>query len=762
MIRGPINYMAGASLLVLSCTLSTNAAAQEAASSTDNAAEQSGVTEITVTAQRRAQSQQDVPMAVTALQGEQLRAIGVQSSKDISKFAAGVLLDSTSGGNLNANLTVRGISQSDFSSIQESPNSTYIDDIYLSSANSAAFTLYDIQRIEVLRGPQGTLFGRASSGGLANFISNRPTKEFTGYAEAGYSTFNDKNFEMALSGPLSQSVRFRLSGRRETADGWFKNGLPGESATYEKNFYGVRGQLEADVSSSVTARLSVSYDANPRHHDGMFRTVPAYIQNGQPVLLPENVDAYGTGPGKDMTGYRNPYLQFNKGDFNSDASSLQNKRFSSSLYLTANLSDSLTLNSITNYTKFSYDYRDDCDGGPVNFCVDIYSQNLKQWSQEIRLNGNTDRLNYTAGLFYLQVDQHSPLGFALPAASGTEFAFDTTNDVYQNMKSWAVFGQGEYKITDPLSVTLGVRYTRQVTDIDSKTYFKELGSFYGGAGVNEPPLLAYDFSKQSVGNLARMRDGLWSGKFQIDYRPKKGALFYAGVSRGVKAGGFNTNSAASLSIAQTPFKSEFLYAYEAGAKLELLDRKLRVNLSGFYYDYHRFQGFAFDNLLGVVSNHPASFKGGELEIVAAPTQDLDIIFSAANLTSKVHDVGTAYSGIRDQESIMAPRWTVSGSITKRFSLPIGTLALNWNGNFIDKRFASIDNNAATFVPGSFVHNARVSLDVDSIGTQFSVFVDNISNKARQVFAYDTTSLFGTWARTYATPRVVGVSVRKSF
>jgi iron complex outermembrane receptor protein len=111
---------------------------------------------------------------------------------------------------------------------------------------------------------------------------------------------------------------------------------------------------------------------------------------------------------------------------------------------------------------------------------------------------------------------------------------------------------------------------------------------------------------------------------------------------------------------------------------------------------------------------------------------------------------------------MAPRWTVSGSVSKRFSLPFGTLSLNWNGNFIDQRYASIDNNPATFVPSSFIHNARVSVDVDGIGTQFSVFVDNISNTARQVFGYDTTSLFGNWARTYAMPRVVGVSVRKSF
>jgi iron complex outermembrane receptor protein len=738
------------------------APAQVADQAANTTAAQGQVAEVVVTAQRRNQRLQDVGIAVTAVTSVQMRQLGITSSKDISKIAPGVLLDSTAGGGVNANLTIRGISQSDFSSIQESPNSIYIDDVYLSSPNAAAFSLYDLDRIEVLRGPQGTLFGRASSGGLANFIVAKPTRDFTGYIEAGYSSYNDAYVEAAASGPITDKLRFRISGRRETADGWFQNGLPGGSAAFEKDFYGVRGQLEADVTPDLTARFSLSYDADPTHHEGGYRAAPAYLVNGQPELLPANIDAYGTGPGNDITGYRNPYSQYNKSAFNSSVGHLQNERFSPTLYLTQKLGADATLTSITNYTKFGFSYSEDCDGGPVNFCTDQLAQHLEQWSEELRLNGKRGPLTYTGGFYYLNTRQKTPQGFDFPALSGTPFAFDDVNEVRQHTDSWAIFGQAEYRLTDTLSATVGVRYTNEHKDFDSKVYFSELGSFYGGPGVIVPPLLTYDFSKETVGDLASHDEGLWSGKVELDYKPNRDMLFYASVSRGVKAAGYNTNLGGGLTTEQTPFKSEYLYAYEVGSKLDLLDHHVRFNTSIFYYDEHRFQGFGFSGVQGVVGNYNGYFTGAETELIVAPRRDVDLSISASNLLTKLYDVPTAYSGVRDEQSIMAPRWTVQLSATKRFELPFGTLALNWNGNYIDARYASVDNNNATYIPGSFVHNARLSLDMEDKGLELAFFVDNISNASREQFQYDLTTTTGGWIRAYAPPRWIGGSIRKSF
>jgi iron complex outermembrane recepter protein len=743
-------------------------AAETAAGSppaTDVAAGQ--VAEVVVTAQRRTQRLQDVGVSVTAVTGAQMRQLGIVSSKDISKVTPGVLLDSSGGGGINANLTIRGISQSDFSSIQESPNSIYIDDVYLSSPNAAAFSLYDLDRIEVLRGPQGTLFGRASSGGLANFIVAKPTRDFTGYVEAGYSSYNDAYVEGAASGPITDKLRFRISGRRETADGWFENGLPVGHAAFAKDFYGVRAQLEADLTEDLTARLSISYDADPNHPEGAFRLAPAYIVNGQPELLPANVDAYGTGAGNDIAGYRNRHSPFNEGDF-LNIGHLQNERFSPTLYLTEKLGAGVTLTSITNYTRFGYSYAEDDGGGPVNFANTELSQTLDQFSQELRLNGLRGPLTYTAGFYYLDTNQSAPIGFNLPGFSGTPFAFSDINEIHQRVNSWSIYGQAEYKVTNTLSVTVGARYTDEHKDFSSKLDFSELGSAFGGAGAYAPPLLVYNFASSpagglpGVGGLASHDEGLWSGKAELDYKPNRDMLFYASVSRGVKAAGFNTNSGGSLSVQETPFKSEYVYAYEVGSKLDLFDRRVRFNTSIFYYDYHRFQGYAFAGTQAFVGNYNGYFAGGETELVVAPRRDIDFSISASNLLTKLYDVPTAYFGVRDEQSIEAPRWTVQLNATKRFELSIGTIAINWNANYIDARYASVDNNNATYIPGSFEHNARITLDMKDNGLELAFFVDNINNVAREQFQYDFTTTTGDWIRIYAPPRWIGGSVRKSF
>jgi iron complex outermembrane receptor protein len=740
--KSAIRFGAGIGAIAMGLAAITPALAQEAAGET--AAPTAGVQDIVVTAQRRDQRLQDVGVSVTALSNDTLRALGVVDSRDLVKAAPGVQLESTAGGGVNAFLTIRGISQSDYSANQESPNSIYLDEVYLSSPNAAAFTMYDLQRVEILRGPQGTLFGRASSGGLANFITARPGKTWSGYAEMGYSSFNNVWAEAAVGGPLSDRVRFRVAGRVENADGWFENGLPGAKASYEKKFAGIRGQFEADLTDRLTARLSVSYDRNPEHREGAYRRVAyAYDANGQPYFTPDKPVA--------STGYVNTYTKFNKSDF-TDVGRLSNERFSPTLYLTYDLGGA-TLSSISNYTKFKFQYQEDCDGAPINFCFFGYGQNLDQYSQELRVNGKTGGLTYTAGAYYLKIDQVMPQFFKYPVYSGTPYGFSDTNIVKQNQDSWALFGQLEYKLTDKLGVTGGLRYTHETKDFDSKAYLQEYGVIY------DPEILYSDFSKATVGALAHKSEGLWTGKVQLDYKPSDHTLIYAGVSRGAKPGGFNTNLSLAIPDKLVPFKSEHLWAYEGGLKTQMLDNHLRVNASGFYYDYTNFQGFTFITPQSFVGNYSGYFYGGELEVTAVPVTNLDLSLAASYLKTKLRNVGTQDNGIQDQESIMAPRWTVYGQVTKSFDLSFGKLALNWNGNYLASRYASIDNSPMNRLPAVFMHSARATLSLDSQKLEFSVFINNISNKAKigwvqrgsdgVIYAYDK-------------PRWIGGSIRKKF
>ena len=367
----------------------------------------------------------------------------------------------------------------------------------------------------------------------------------------------------------------------------------------------------------------------------------------------------------------------------------------------------------------------------------------------------------------MRTDLKSNQNYDLVGFSGTDFAYNAVNVANQTVRSWALFGQLEYEFTSSLRATAGIRYTKERKTFDSKAYFLEAGNGDGtGSTVFPAPgLLVYDFSAATVGKDAALNKGLWSGKVQLDYKASDDVLLYASASRGVKAGGFNTNLSGfsdAVFISRTPFRDEFLYAYEGGAKMEFLDRKLRVNAGAFYYDYHHFQGYAFIGLQGVVANYDGNFKGGEIEITAAPTSDIDLTLNASYLDTKLKNVPTGYYGTVDRQAAVAPKWTVNGSVTKRFELPIGTLAVSWDGNYIDDRFASLDNNPGSLIKGSFIHNARVSLNMPKSGVEIAFFVQNINNTGRQLLATDLTTSFGSWLQRFGPPRWFGGTFRKTF
>lgn len=598
---------------------------------------------------------------------------------------------------------------------------------------------------------------------MINFISARPSKNWEGYAELGYSSYNDVYAEAAVGGPLSDRVRFRVSGRAEKADGYWKNYAPGGKDYIETKFFGIRGQLEVDVSDTLTALVSVSFDKNPKHVEGVYKAENFYIKDGQPTVLPANVDAYGTGPGNDISGYRDEISRAQGGLLNNQGF-FKNERFSPTLTLTQTIGD-MTITSLTNYTKFSFGFNEDCDGGPVDYCQFPFSENMKQYSEELRVNGTTGNLTYTAGIYYLNVDIYNPTGFFFPSLSGTSYAFYDNNIIRQKNESIAAFGQLEYQVTDKLKLTIGGRYTHDRLKIDSKLYFHELGNGYsGGTGttVFDPPLLTYDFSEATVGDLATHSVDLFSGKIGLDYKPNKDVLLYASVSRGVKGPGFNTNISGNLTTAETPFKSEYLYAYEIGAKLQLLDKMLRMDIGAYNYDYHRFQGYAFTGLQGVVGNYDGYFRGGELALTATPFYGFSASLGAAYLQTKLKDVPTKYNGVIDQEGVLAPKWTLNGQISQRFDIGQGHLDVKWSGNYIGSRYSSIDNNAATFIRPSFVHNIRAAYTLPDSGVEFAVFMNNISNKDRETYSFDFVATTGSVVRSYDKPRWIGGSIRKTF
>ena len=720
--------------------------------------------EITVTAQRREQSLQDVGVSATAITGQRLRDMGITDATEIGRVVPGVEFVTTTGGNAFGTISVRGVAQTDYASNQESPNAIYFDEVYLASNAAAAFATYDLARVEVLRGPQGTLYGRNSTGGLAHFISAKPTEDFEGYGELGIGEYGQYWLEGAVSGPISDRVRGRLAGRWEQDDGYWKNRQPGEKDTFESDARGVRGQLEFDVTEELLARLSVAYNERPNARAGTYSISNFYIDtNGVPVPQPPDLDVYGTGPGANLIGYRDDTGGGPQGAFDS-IGFFENDNLLSTLALTWSR-DSLSFSSLTNYTDFDFDYLDECDGSPIDFCLSGSTQGLSQWSQEFRLTAEDGPLVWTAGLYYLDIDIDLTQVFDFPLLSGSDYAFKDFNTADQQTESWATFGQVEWSFADAFRLIAGLRYTRDEKTFDSKVYFNELGNGYsGGVGssVFDDPLLVYDFSKATVGDLAKLEDDLWSGKLQLEYTASESAFVYAGISRGVKGSGFNTNLGGGLTIEGTPFADEAVIAYELGGKFDLSDGAMRINASAFYYDYSDFQGYAFNGIQGVLENYDGSMFGGELEIEQQLPYDTLISLGIAYLESELEDVPNLYFGVRDADSVMAPQWTINGMIQKSFQVEGGSILMQWSLDYVDDYYASIENSPATAVEDSLVHNASVTWDIDSMGVSMKVFVNNLTDEDRQTFRYDLISTGGYVADQYTASRWAGLSVRKSF
>jgi iron complex outermembrane receptor protein len=272
----------------------------------------------------------------------------------------------------------------------------------------------------------------------------------------------------------------------------------------------------------------------------------------------------------------------------------------------------------------------------------------------------------------------------------------------------------------------------------------------------------YDFSPTTVGSPAEQKETLPSGKLQIDYLPGKDSLLYASYSRGVKAAGFNANSTGFITNEQTPFKSEFVNAYDLGAKFELFDHRLRWNSAVFYYDYHRFQGNAYVATQSIVGNYDGTFYGGETELTASLPGAIRANFGAAYVHTLLKNVPTQYYGTRDAQAPLAPAWTLNGALSKSIRIGSGELTGQWSFDYIDSRYYGVDNNPATYVRSSIGHNLRLTYGLTDQGLEFSAYCNNIFNAAREEGSYDFVAALGEVIRMYAPPRWFGVSVRKSF
>lgn len=750
-------------------------------------AESTVLEEITVTAQKREQLANDVGIAITAFSGNQMDALGFESSTDLIAYTPGVSLAGDIGGQ-RAIFNIRGVVQNDYADLAEAPVAVYVDGGYLASTQAQTFALYDIERVEILKGPQGTLFGRNATGGLVNTITVRPTDETSGYLEGTVARFDQYRLEGAIGGALSDKVRGRFSFMTNQQGEIYNNIYPGVDAqgiagtpgggedTYNDDTVALRGQLDFDLGERGNL-LFIANWADTTKSEGpyqVFSTTEVRRANGEPIDVilssndPLNCDIIQDGACIDGNGDGSATRPVVGGDFwgnmDPDGKGRQvNKDFAfndqnriESYGILAELDyefGDIDFTSITDYKNFTRVIGLDSDQTATAALIFQSDGDTDQFSQEFRFSSSSDRMNWVAGVYYLTIDTDFTQGLAESAAGTDNFGLlgqEANTITTLETKSISAFGQTDYALSDRLTLVGGLRLTRETKDFDGTVDF-----FLN----NDDRKIETDTFLFSIEQLTADNDEtLWSGKLQLEYSPDENSLYYFGINRGVKAGSFS----APLFGGFAPYDEEILWSYEVGGKLTLADGRAQLNATAYYYDYNDYQSFSFRNNSSSVTNEDATYTGFELELFANPVERLDVQLGVAYIDAKVDKLQIASDIFKDTKPPFTPEWQFSGLARYNWDAFGGNIAAQVNGSWKSDFFFSANNFTAHEFDSGYTADARLSWSDSEDRWNLVAFVDNFTDERNSVIGFDVSSFYGTSQISYTKPRTYGLLLRRNF
>ena len=761
--------------------------------------------EITVTAQKREQNLQDVGISVSAFSGDQIEALGMTNTTEIIQQVPGLDMISFSP-NLTA-LNIRGVSQNNFTDNLEGPVAVYIDDAYIASMNGIHAQMFDMERVEVLRGPQGTLFGRNATGGVIHYLTRRADDADTnGYISASASEFGSFFVEGAIGGSFSENARFRFSGRQEESDGYIEsapfpegNPLPsGNGNLGGADGFALRAALQFDISDSVQLDLMYKYSKDDKVPTGGYSFMPYadtsdpnvyippefedFVTNviGAPVeatpdifFCPSQLDCFAPVDTAGRTvfdgDHPTPHLTFADfpGFMDRDINNL-------TADLEIELDNGMTLTSITNWQNIDKFYTEDGDGIPVPIIEFTTIADFTQISEEIRLAWATETTRWQVGAYFLDIDMDgdvvtrgAPVA-GVAASLGFDPAMLTDMAVVQDYtlesRNWSVFGQGEFDLNDDFTLIAGLRYSQDDKEIDFVTDFQSPAD-----GILVAGLVDIQAEAAAAGSDADTVDyDDFAARLQLDWRFSDNGLAYASFNRGIKGGNFAPS--ADVTIDRIRHDEEVLHAYEVGVKTDFADGRARFNASVYYYDYEDYQAFTFLNGVPSVTNAQAENTGGELELFWTPNDSWDIVLGAAFQDSSVDDVSTTRQQttpvgfvvdwpvdvLNGVELPNTPSLSLNYLVRYNFGLGNGNMALQLDGFYNDDQYLEVTNGGAAFQKAYGVVNARVTWTSENEAFQITGWVRNLNDEVYKQYALDLGILGGT--TVYAPPRWTGVNL----
>lgn len=643
---------------------------------------------IEVTAQKHSQNVNEIGITVNAFSGDQLKDLGIKSSEDLAIYTPGLTVNETSATGVPL-YTIRGVGFQDYSTASSSTVGLYFDEISMPYSVMTRGVVFDVERVEVLKGPQGDLFGRNTTAGQINFISNKPTDTLELGADLGYNSLNEAELEFFVSDSISDSVSARFALKTiQSNEGW-QESLTRDDKLGEKDQLAMRTIFDIMINDDASLLLNFHYvkdksenTANTTYDGrvvGLNEFFAPYVGLEDYVLptgsnFGETPPWYSTDDNK-KADWTNSYTSPTTGKTWNIRPQRDNELKGFSAKLNWQLDD-VSFTSVTGYNSFEREETNDWDGSASIDSSNINVTDLEVFSQEFRLTGETDNLLWIAGIYYskdkmdeayhyFMADSLYGLAaevFSIPSPFAVFPILELDTQYVQKTESAAIFGHVEWKVTDKLRLTTGARYTEETREWSGCTYDAGEGSLSGflngafgatlapgacGVADDIPTSETYIFNLLGTPNINdafhRIEDKIetkrWMGKIGADYAFNEDTLGYATISHSFKSGGFNGANANTTSQL-LPYDEELLTSYELGIKATLLEGSMQVNASTFYYDYQDKQetdlAVTFVGNIVSLTNVPKSeILGAELDVNWFPTENLTIRFGTAYLDTEI-------------------------------------------------------------------------------------------------------------------------------
>ena len=757
---------------VLKCGLGVLTTVVTIGAANAQVAQENALEEVIVTAQKREESLQDVPISITAISGEVLRQDGTASLHDISEKIPNLIFSAFSPG--QPEIAIRGIGTKEDGAAASDSTVVSIDDVYIAARTAQVFDIFDLERIEVLRGPQGTLYGKNSIGGSINFVTSKPSEDLRIRLQQTVGDFSRFDTGGLISGPLSENLLGKFSFSRRKFDGYLDNLLFDEQWG-EADTLAMRGQLLWKASDTVEVMFGADYsddDLGATNREPIGSAGPLHNCGCASDPVAVNIALGGAGDAHDTLAESEGFTDRQVKGINAKIMwDLGNQQFI----------------SITSYRESEFDWLEDSEGLPpspyvditgasgnptpsltlppeVGFTFDINDsaiEDTEQFTQELRLIGQSaNNLHWVAGAFYSdeQIDRTERFRFTALGGPGPDNLSDYQANMLNDSISWAVYGQATYAMTERLNFTGGLRYSYEEKDI-----------LVSNDRFSGPPLLLQAFApataSENWNNL--------SGRAAVDFAINDETMTYASISTGFKSGGF-TGAATTVEVATTPFDEETAISYEVGLKGLWANRRLQTNLAAFFTDYEDLQVTRFFQPVGstfgqfITENAgKAEIKGLELEVVGLLTDSWELGGNLALLDAEFTEfTGTPpasgesdFSGNRLRQ---APKYSVYlyTAYTIRMQNS-GNIAAKVDYAYQDDMFFDPDLNPITIAPSYSLWNARLAWTSADDTWEIAAWIKNISDKD---YVHHTFSQRGSriaFAR-FGDPRHYGVTLTYNF